>query len=44
MGKAQIVHFSVAIIVFEMKMQSTSTPKNGKGQSHLVTLAKVLFG
>ena len=30
MGKAQIVHFSVAVIVGDMEMQSTSTPMNAK--------------
>ena len=49
MGKAEIVHFSVAvivcdIIVCDMEMQSTSTPRNAKGQGHLVTLANSHFG
>ena len=30
MGKAKIVHISVAIIVCDVEMQSTSNPKNAE--------------
>ena len=40
MGNAQKVHFSLAVVLFDMEMQSTSIPMNSRGQGHLVTLAK----
>ena len=40
MAKIEKVHFSVAIMLFDMEMQSTSTPMNTRGQGHIVTLTK----
>ena len=44
MDKAEIVHFSVAVIVNDMEMQITSTWMTAKGQGHLMTPAKGHFG
>ena len=44
MEKAEIVHFSVIIIICDLKMQLTSTLMNAYGQGHLLTLAKGHFG
>ena len=38
MGKDEKVHFSVAIELCDMEMQSTSTSINTRGQGHLVIL------
>ena len=32
MGKAEKVHFSVAIVLCDMEIQSSSTPTNSRGQ------------
>ena len=40
MGKDEKVHFSVAIIVFDMEMQPATARMNVKGQGHSMTLAK----
>ena len=40
MGKAEIVCFSIGIMIYDMEMQSISIHMNAKGQGHLVTLAK----
>ena len=39
MENAETVHLSVTVIIYDMKMQS-STPLNAKGQGHLLTLVK----
>ena len=44
MGKAEKVHFSVAVIIFGMEMQSASTDMNANDQVHLVTLDKCHLG
>ena len=40
MEMLQPVHFSVAIIIHDMEIQSTSIPVNAKGQGHLMTWDK----
>ena len=44
MVKAEIVRFSVAVIVCDKEMQSTSTAMNAKDQGYLETLGKGHFG
>ena len=41
MGKAEIFHFSVDIVLLSMGMKSSQSFMNARGQGHLVTLAKV---
>ena len=41
MEKDEKVHFSVAVIVYDMEMQPASARMNVKGQGHSMTLAKV---
>ena len=43
MGKDEKVHFSVAVIVYDMEMQSASARMNVKGQGHSMTLANVTW-
>ena len=43
MGKAEIVHFSVAVVLSDMEMKSRPSFMNARGQGHLVTLAKVIL-
>ena len=39
-GKAEKVHFPVAIVLYDVEMQSTSVPLIQRVKSHLVTSAK----
>ena len=41
MRKAEKVHFSVAIRLYDMEMLLTSTPMNSKGQGQLATMVNV---
>ena len=41
MGKAEIFHLSVAIVLLSMDMKSSPSLMNARGQGHLVTLVKV---
>ena len=40
MGKTEKVHFSGAVVFFDIKCIQIQPPRNSRGQSHLVTLAK----
>ena len=40
MEKVEQVKFSVAIVLFDMKMYQNSTLRNSRGQCYLVTMAK----
>ena len=40
MGKAEKVHFSIAIMLSDMEMPLTFTSMNFRGQGHFVTLTK----
>ena len=44
MGKDEKVHFTVAVLVYNMEMQPTSAHMNLKGQGHSgLNIFKVLF-
>ena len=41
MGKTEIFHISVAIVLLSIEMKSSPSLLNARVQGHLVTLAKV---
>ena len=43
LGKAEIFHFSVAIVLKGKEVKLTSLHMNARGQGHLLTFAKVTW-